>query len=125
MTQAAQPLPCRPPQTPAHAAAEPFASAAEAWFWTMAAFANRRAGRKTAGSGAVVRPCRPDDVVKCLDSLYRRRRIDLEHARILRIWGERQVAPQPGRFGPNGDWRLWTEALNRLEWKLRMKKIVV
>ena len=76
--------------------AEPFHSAEEAWFWTMAALVARREGaRYTANQGRVGRPCEPDDVVKCLDALYRRRRIDLMHARILRIWGERRVSPTP------------------------------
>jgi len=73
---------------------EPFRSAEEAWFWTMAALMARREGaRYTANRGRFSRPCEPDDVVKCLDALYRRRRIDLVHARILRIWGERQAEP--------------------------------
>ena len=57
--------------------------------------ARRDGARYTANQGRVQRPCEPDDVVKCLDTLYRRRRIDLVHARILRIWGERQCAPNP------------------------------
>ena len=70
------------------------------------------------------RPCDPDDVVKCLDQLYRRRRIDLVHARILRIWGERGTAPNPAYPLERGDWRLWREAIDRLEWPLRVKGIV-
>ena len=57
---------------------EPFRDSEEAWFWTMAALMARREGaRYTANQGRVMRPCEPDDVVKCLDGLYRRRRIDL------------------------------------------------
>ena len=73
---------------------EPFHSVEQAWFWTMAALVARREGSRNSGV-RVARPCDPDDVVKCLDQLYRRRRIDLVHARILRIWGERGVAPNP------------------------------
>ena len=103
----------------------PFRSAEEAWLWTMAALVARRDGaRVRAGIGRAPRPCEPDDVVKCLDTLYRRRRIDLVHARILRIWGERQAAPNPGFASERGDWRLWREALERLEWLLRVKGIV-
>jgi hypothetical protein len=102
-----------------------FRTADEAWFWTMAALTARRDGaRYTANQGRVQRPCEPDDVVKCLDTLYRRRRIDLVHARILRIWGERQRAPNPAYSSERGDWRLWREALDRLEWSLRVKGIV-
>ena len=104
---------------------EPFRSAEEAWFWTMAALIARHDGaRIVAGAGLVQRPCEPDDVVKCLDRLYRQRRVDLQHARILRLWGERGQAPDPRAPRERGDWRLWREALNRLEWPLRVKGIV-
>ena len=104
---------------------EPFRSAEEAWFWTMKALMARRDGaRYTANRGLVPRPCVPDDVVRCLDTLYRRRRIDLVHARILRIWGERGIAPNPSYTGERCDARLWREAIDRLEWPLRVKGIV-
>ena len=102
-----------------------FKSAEEAWFWTMAALTARREGaRYTAGLGRIERPCEPDDVIKCLDQLYRRRRIDLVHARILRIWGERGTAPNPAHTGERCDWKIWREAMDRLEWPLRVKGIV-
>jgi hypothetical protein len=57
---------------------QPFDSAGQAWLWTMAALTARRDGaRYTANKGLVSRPCDPDDVVKCLDGLYRQKRIDL------------------------------------------------
>jgi hypothetical protein len=103
----------------------PFRSAEDAWLWTMAALRARRDGaRYTANRGLIGRPCEPDDVVRCLDALYRRRRIDLVHARILRIWGERQTAPNPAFATERCDFRLWREALDRLEWPLRVKGIV-
>src|SRR5437763_15570525 len=99
MALAAPKTPMRASGSVSHAAnrrPEPFRDAEEAWFWTMSALAARRDGaRFTANQGRVGRPCEPDDVVKCLDQLYRQRRIDLVHARILRIWGERQTAPSP------------------------------
>lgn len=105
--------------------AQPFRNAEEAWLWTMAALTARREGaRYVTNAGRMPRPCEPDDVVKCLDTLYRRRRIDLTHARILRIWGERQAAPNPAYTSERSDWRLWREALDRLEWLLRVKGIV-
>lgn len=104
---------------------EPFASAEEAWFWTMAALVARRDGaRIVAGLGRVPRPCEPDDVIRCLDRLYRQRRVDLVHARILRIWGERGTSPDPRAPRERGDATLWREALGRLEWPLRVKGIV-
>jgi hypothetical protein len=103
----------------------PFRTAEDAWLWTMSALRARRDGaRYTANRGLVSRPCEPDDVVRCLDALYRNRRIDLIHARVLRIWGERQAAPNPSHITERGDFRLWREALERLEWPLRVKGIV-
>jgi hypothetical protein len=91
----------------------------------MAALIARREGaRYTANQGMVSRPCDPDDVVKCLDGLYRRRRISLEHARVLRIWGERQMAPSRVVAVERHDQQVWTEALERLDWPLRIKGIV-
>jgi hypothetical protein len=103
----------------------PFVNAEEAWLWTMAALIARREGaRYTANLGLNPRPCDPDDVVKCLDALYRQKRIDLSHGRILRLWGERQVAPSAVIMTERYDHELWIEALSRLEWLLRVKGIV-
>ena len=107
------------------ARAEPFASAEEAWFWTMGALIARQDGaRLSAGRGAVQRPCEPDDVVKCLDRLYRQRRIELLHVRVMRNWGERCCAPNPRVPSERGDLRLWREAMDRLDFPLRAKGIV-
>jgi hypothetical protein len=104
---------------------QPFRSAEDAWIWTMTALVARRDGaRYTANQGKVSRPCEPDDVIRSLDALYRQRRIDLLHARILRVWGERGVAPNPAHAMERVDWALWKEALERLEWPLRVKGIV-
>jgi len=104
--------------------ASPFPSAEEAWFWTMACLAARRDGERRADSATVIRPCEPDDVVKALDRLYRQRRIELGHARILRIWGERGTAPDPQVRTQKGDARLWREAMDALGPVLRAKGIV-
>ncbi len=103
----------------------PFRDAQEAWFWTMAALVARREGspRNVDGAGPP-RPAMPEDVLHCLDTLYRRRRIDLLHARILRIWGERGIAPNLSWAAERNDARIWQEALERLEWPLRVKGIV-
>ncbi len=107
------------------ATAEPFATTEEAWLWTMAALVARAAGaRVVAGLGSRQRPCEPDDVVKCLDRLYRQRRIDLRHARVLRRWGERGVPPNPRYAEERADAGLWQEAMSRLEWPLQIKGIV-
>ncbi len=103
----------------------PFRSAEEAWFWTMAALMARRDGASAAWRpDGPARPCDPDDIVKSLDTLYRERRIELIHARILRIWGERQAAPHPGRPLQRSDVRIWQQAMAELEWALRTRGIV-
>jgi hypothetical protein len=109
----------------AHPVTVKFANAEEAWLWTMGCLMARRQGaRFGANKGLVSRPCEPDDVVRCLDALYRQRRIDLLHARILRIWGERQMPPSPAHVSEKSDWRIWREAMERLDWPLRVKRII-
>jgi hypothetical protein len=105
---------------------QPFGDAEHAWLWTMSALIARREGaRYTANKGAIARPCDPDDVVKCLDTLYRQGRISLVHARVLRIWGERQMPPSPAVPAERQDCKVWAEALERLAWPLRAKGIVI
>ncbi len=103
--------------------AEPFRNAEQAWFWTMSALLARHAGATRPGGG-VPRPCEPDDVILCLDGLYRRKRIDLGHARVLRQWGERGVAPDPRMPAERLEARLWAEAIELLDWSLRLRGIV-
>ena len=104
---------------------QPFESAEEAWLWTMAALTARRDGaRYGANKGLVSRPCDPDDVVRCLDALYRQQKITLAHARVLRLWGERQTAPSAVVAVERQDHSLWVEALARLEWSFRVKGIL-
>ncbi len=100
-----------------------FHSAADAWFWTVSALRARREGAHSAGT-SLERPCEPDDVLCCLDRLYRQRRIELRHAHVLRVWGELQTAPDP-RARSGKDAQLWQEALGSLEGPLREKGIVV
>jgi len=103
--------------------AQPFDSVEEAWFWTMGALQARRDGRNRSHSGKVTRPCEPDDVIRCLDRLYRNRRIDLGHARVLRNWGERQIPPSICRTGGQ-ECALWREAMACLDPALRQKGII-
>jgi hypothetical protein len=100
----------------------PFASVDEAWFWTVAALTARHDGSRHGGARAP-RPCDPDDVVRCLDRLYRDRRIELAHARVLRTWGERQISPG-GTGKEAADMMLWRQAMDRLRPVLRQKGIV-
>ena len=119
---------CEPPRnrTPSASSSVPFRDAEEAWFWTMAALVARREASPRGCDGVgPARPAMPEDVLRCLDGLYRKRRIDLLHARILRIWGERGRAPDPTRRFERCDAKIWREALDRLEWPLRVRGIVV
>lgn len=104
--------------------ATPFRSAEQAWHWAIAALLARREGTCRRGVG-LVRPCDPDDIIRSLDQLYRGHRISLLHARVLRVWGERQSAPDAKYPSERTEARLWLEALERLEWPLRIKGIVV
>lgn len=103
-------------------ATTPFTSAEGAWLWTMSILMAREDGACLAWRpDGPSRPCDPEDVVRCLDTLYRQRSIDLVHARILRIWGQRQMPP---RVRGCSDWRLWHQALGQLEWALRARRVV-
>ena len=97
-----------------------FENAEDAWFWAMAALSARRSGQPMPEG-----PCEPDEVVKALDQLYRRRRIELVHSRILRIWGERQRAPNQAYALERSDAQLWRQAIDRLSWSLIVRGIVV
>lgn len=104
---------------------EAFDSAEEAWLWTMGALTARAEGSRSVSKfGRKSRPCEPDDIVRCLDALYRARRIKLAHARILRVWGTRQSIPNPAYPLERADADLWNEAIQALESPLRVKGIV-
>lgn len=122
-------LPLRPAAAPemrrgsAAPATVPFADAAQAWFWTVAALAARRDG--TGGGGTrTPRPCDPDDVIRALDLLYRRGGIGPAHAHVLRRWGERFTSPEGRDGAARKDAARWAEVMERLGDVLRAKGIV-
>lgn len=92
-----------------------FTTATEAWFWTMRTLVARRHGFLTERRGI-----EPDAVLKALDRLYRHRRITLEHARVLRAWGEAGATPPAS----HRDRRFWDEALEALAGPLRVMGVV-
>ena len=100
--------------------AAPWFTVEAAWFATMTTLAARRDGCRLRPGPA----SQADDVVKALDHLYRQRRIELAHARVLRVWGERGEAPNAAAPHEREDARLWAEAMDRLQLPLRMKIIV-
>lgn len=92
-----------------------FATPEAAWFWAMQTLMARRDGDPAPDPHGIA-----DTIVKAVDRLYRQRRLDLAHARVLRVWGEQQC--QPTRAA---DWRLWSEAMLRLGERLRALGVVV
>lgn len=106
-------------QSPTTLVITPFTSVESAWFSTIR-------DMQSAPIRALSEPARRrvDAVIKCLDTLYRNRRIEMLHVRIMRIWGARGVAPNPARQRENSDWRIWQEAMDRLDAALRAKGIV-
>lgn len=94
----------------------PFTSAEEAWFWFIAAQSARNDGaRFSAGAALFPRPCEPADILKILDRLYRHRRLLREHLLVLRHYGRRHLAPDPRRVKEARAWKIWREAMMRIE----------
>lgn len=96
-----------------------FPTAEAAWLWTCAVLRAREEGR--AGPPGL---CSIDAVLRGLDRLYRNRRLDLLHVRVLRRWGFRGRAPHATRPADGHDYAVWTEALQRLEWVWRQAGII-
>lgn len=106
-------------------ATQPFRTAEEAWFWTMATLrSRRRLPTRSRPAASATRQVTPEEILRCLDRLYRQRRIDLVHARVLKHWGQRGRAPDSARDWEGCDARIWREAIERLEWPLRVRGIV-
>lgn len=104
---------------------EPFASPEEAWFWSVQAQEAKAAGaRFSAGKGLVSRPCEPDDVMRAVDRLFRRRQLERDHLHVLVHYGRRLSAPDPDRDREIQASRLWSEAFARIGPVLREKGIV-
>jgi hypothetical protein len=99
---------------------QPFRDAEACIFWMIRRLAEEAEGASRRETSI----CTPIEVVKCLDTLYRRRRIDLHHVRILRLWAHRGRAPDRADPMERADWRVWREALERLEWPLRSLGII-
>lgn len=103
----------------------PFDSAEEAWLWFIQAQEARNEGaRFTAGMSLVTRPCEPADILKCIDRLYRNRRLIMDHLLVLRHYGKRRLPPDARRMKEARAYTLWHEALARLEPLLEKKGIV-
>ena len=81
----------------------PFPSAAEALFWTIRTSTTRGAIALHGAAAAIRRPCEPGVVLRALDTLYRRRRVDTRApacARPLgRAWRRTVPATSSRRLG--------------------------
>jgi hypothetical protein len=103
------------PRTTEDIEVTPFDSAEEAWFWFIMAQKAREDGARFAkGIGLLNRPCEPIDILKCIDRLYRNRRLQMDHILVLRHYGVRQLAPDPRRVKEARASKLWEEAMERL-----------
>jgi hypothetical protein len=78
-----------------------------AWFWAMLP--------ENFGTYAAA------DIWRVVERLHRQRRIDLAHARILRVYGE---LGRPPSYAQRDDSRLWREAMALLGEQLRLRGIV-
>ncbi len=105
--------------------AVPFENAQEAWFWfVQAQEAKNEGARFTAGLGLCQRPCEPLDILKILERLYRQRRLLMDHLKVLRHYGRRKMPPDPYRVKEARAYKIWSEALERLEPCFERKGIV-
>lgn len=92
-----------------------FTSAEEVWFWFMQANRARVDGaRQSANQGDVIRPCEPSDILKILERLRRHRRLDMNHFRVMRHYGDRMVAPDPYHARESSSAKIWAEAMHIL-----------
>lgn len=103
-----------------------FINAEEVWFWFMQANKAKQDGaRQGANQGDVIRPCEPSDILKILERLRRHRRLDMNHFRVMRHYGERMVAPDPYHAKESLSARVWNEAMGILREVLVSKEIVM
>lgn len=103
----------------------PFASAEEAWFWFMRAHEAKLDGARYASNrGNVSRPCEPVDIFRAMDRLHRNRILKLDHFRILRHYGQRQMAPERWRRQEMLAHALWCEAMAAMADAFEAKGII-
>lgn len=91
---------------------KPFSNVESAVFWVMPILAKR--------ADPTPAICEPDTIVQIIDRLYRQRRMNFAHARVLRNYGQAQAAPARD----TADGRLWREAIVALDTPLRVRGIV-
>lgn len=103
----------------------PFDSTEEVWFWFIQAQQARDDGaRFVAGAGLFPRPCEPADIFRIIGRLHRQRRLLMDHLLVLRHYGRRMSPPDPHRIKEGRAYRIWNEALSRMEPILERKGII-
>lgn len=102
-----------------------FDTAEEAWFWFIQASEAKNSGaRIVSGKGRVTRPCEPSDIYNVLNRLYRSRRLNMNHLRVLKHYGVRMMPPDYKRSKEARSYHIWREAMRRLQDALQDKGIV-
>lgn len=103
----------------------PFETAEDAWFWFIQAQTARAEGaRLMSGETLYPRPCEPVDVFRVMEHLHRQRRLVMDHLLVMRHYGRRLMAPDPRRPKEYRAYKLWVEAMERMEERLVSKGIV-
>jgi len=103
----------------------PFASAEEAWFWFIRCqIIRHQGGQPRRTSGAITRPCDPDDIYRAVMLLFRQQVLSPRHLRTLSQYGLAERPPDARCAEEVSASRLWTEALDQLEVYLSQKGIV-
>ncbi|MCB1537777.1 MAG: hypothetical protein H6865_05270 [Rhodospirillales bacterium] len=80
--------------------------------------------RFTAARGNIRRPCEPVDILRIMDRLHRTRRLSMDHFRVLRFYGLRQMPPEAWRRSEARAATLWREAMRAIEPVLIAKGIL-
>jgi len=103
----------------------PFHSSEEAWFWFIRCQLMRHQGaRPVAVSGALARPCDPDDIYRAVIALHKGGVLCAAHLRTLSQYGLAERAPDERCGEEAAAARLWDEAMGALDGYLRGKGIV-
>lgn len=116
-----------PPDTLAKAIeTTPFLNAEDAWFWFIQANQARQDGARTRTAQTnIIRPCEPVDILQILERLQRKRRLDMNHFRVLRYYGVRMMAPDYRRPKEAVAAQLWREAMKVLSEVFIAKGIIL
>lgn len=104
----------------------PFDTAEQAWFWFARCQKLRNEGIRSGDRlQPVSRPCEPDDLYRTAIALYRQRRLNDQHIKVMSHYGFRECPPDPRQRSEEQAARLWADAMDRLHSPLLGKGIVL